>query len=141
MRKFLVDEELNWNKWCEIFQSIQFFKPLIKQIFVIHELGNELEIKNLTPGTNAVFKVNNYVVKIFVPENAAAWGFSDYENELHYMKYAISLKVPTPNILANGCIHDRYDFFYIVMDYIDAQDAGRVISDYSIEQKKICGKD
>ena len=49
-----------------IFQLIEAFTPLAKEIFRQEELAFS-GLENLTPGTNAVFCAGNYVIKIFVP--------------------------------------------------------------------------
>ena len=53
----LVTEQINnWDDWGKVFQSIPAFKPLVECIFNKENLPI-VEIENLKPGTNAVFKV------------------------------------------------------------------------------------
>jgi len=60
----------NWQEWGGIFQSITAFTPLVEHILKKENLP-VAKIENLTPGTNAVFKVGGYVVKYTRPPKAA----------------------------------------------------------------------
>jgi len=51
-----------WASWAKVFQSIEAFEPLIKAILCQHGLPSA-EIERCTPGTNAVFRVGDLVVK------------------------------------------------------------------------------
>ena len=67
----------NWNEWGAIFQSIEAFTPLAREIFRRERLAFS-GLENLTPGTNAVFRAGDYVVKIFAAKESgfdshAAW--------------------------------------------------------------------
>ena len=59
-------EIINWESWCKVFNSIKAFEPLIHHIFKIENLPEIKQITNLKPGTNAVFKADDKVIKIFV---------------------------------------------------------------------------
>ena len=59
----------DWPSWSKVFQSIEAFEPLIKYIFSKHKLLFSA-IEKLKPGTNGVFKVGAYVVKIFAPKES-----------------------------------------------------------------------
>ncbi|MDR0641084.1 MAG: hypothetical protein LBG07_01325, partial [Treponema sp.] len=66
-KNYLFNGEINnWQDWSRVFQSINSFSPLAEFIFAKENIPF-LEIKNLTPGTNAVFKVGGNVVKIYAP--------------------------------------------------------------------------
>ena len=54
----------NWQDWENVFCSVAAFTPLIEQIFRLENLPFA-GVENLKPGTNAVFKVGGYVIKIF----------------------------------------------------------------------------
>ena len=55
-----------WKSWGQVYQSIDAFRPIIREIFRRHSLAYE-EPKHLTPGTNAVFRVGKQIVKIYAP--------------------------------------------------------------------------
>jgi hypothetical protein len=71
----------NWQEWGEIFQSIPAFTPLVEYILRKENLPS-VKIENLTPGTNAVFKVGDYVVKIFAPAESGIDQTLDLQTEL-----------------------------------------------------------
>lgn len=59
----LFTEQLNnWDDWGKVFHSIPAFKLLVEYIFNKESLLIA-EIENLKPGTNAVFKVANMLLK------------------------------------------------------------------------------
>ena len=70
-----------WTSWGRVFQSIEAFEPLIRHILSQHALPIA-EIEHCTPGTNAVFKVGDLVVKIFAPKESGFETESDYQTEL-----------------------------------------------------------
>ena len=51
------------------------------------------------------------------------------------MKRAISSGINTPNIMAASYVNDKYLFRYIIMDYIDGQEASKVLVNYSSYEK------
>ncbi|MCM1989045.1 phosphotransferase family protein [Oceanirhabdus seepicola] len=125
----------DWNSWAAVFQSIDDFKKLIEEIFKKENLQGYDNISNLTPGTNAVFKVGNYVIKLFAPKESGANTDADYTVEMEAMERAIAKSINTPNIISAGSIQDKYLFKYFIMDYIDGKEAGSILKDYSYAQK------
>ena len=111
----------NWQDWGNIFQSIPAFSPLIEYIFLKENLSLT-EIEPLTPGTNAVFKIGNYVLKIFAPLSEV-WGSGDpsseYDTELFAINRAYTLGINTPRPLCWGLVKDKYKFAYIITMFID----------------------
>jgi len=77
------------------------------------------QISDLTPGTNAVFKVDDKVVKIFVPDEAGYNSELDFAIESYGMKFAAAQGIPVPKLVADGIIHDKYVFRYMIMDHIE----------------------
>ena len=140
---FLFTNEINnWSDWGGIFQSISVFTPLIHQIFRNHNLSTS-PVENLTPGTNAVFKVGNYVVKIFIPISGSGrfWNYgADVNVELFGMKWANSLGVPSPKLIADGVIADKYNFRYMIMEYISGNLFEDIEDDLTYEQKVTVGR-
>ena len=88
----------NWRDWDKVSQSIPAFSPLIKQIFEKENLPFST-IENLEPGTNAVFKIGEYAIKIFAPAEACGRGITygtDIDVELFGIKFANARGVPAP---------------------------------------------
>ena len=125
-----------WASWAKVFQSIQAFEPLIRQILHNHDLplGPSVPIEQLPPGTNAVFKVGHYVVKIYAPEES---GISDNGSlsEIRLTRLAERRGVPVPQILASGLLTDRYQFEYMVTRWMNGPMAGDVLPGYSSNEK------
>ncbi len=134
MNNIFLGEIKDWDTWGEVFQSISLFKNLIIKIFEKENLEIS-EISNVTPGTNAVFKVGNYIIKIFVPIESGYDSEKDYFFEITGMKRAMQLGINIPKLIATSEIKDKYLFRYIIMDYINGKEAKDVLKKYSIDEK------
>lgn len=134
--KFLFKKDIiDWNSWGEVFQSIDDFRELIKAIFIKEKLTGYEDIGNLTPGTNAVFRVGNYVAKIFVPKESGYDSEKDYNVELEAMNRAIEKGINTPKVIVASSIKDKYLFRYIIMEYLNGKEGSKVLNDYSYDKK------
>lgn len=123
----------NWNEWGAIFQSIEAFTPLAKEIF--HREGLAFsELKNLTPGTNAVFRAGNYVVKIFAPCESGMEPQVDYSNESAVCGALTRWGISTPSLIAHGKIQDTYLFYYLITEYCPGKEAGQWLENASPSQ-------
>lgn len=118
----------DWTSWAAVFQSIEDFRPLISAIFEREMLGGADRITQLTPGTNAMFKVGDYVIKIFAPRESGVNNDADYEVELQSVRRAHELGIHTPRIVAASSLQDKYLFSYMVMEFIDGEPAGQVFA-------------
>jgi tRNA A-37 threonylcarbamoyl transferase component Bud32 len=134
MSNVFFEEIKGWEAWGEVFQSIPAFEKLINRIFEKESL-NCKEISNLTAGTNAVFKVDNFVVKIFAPIESGFDTEIDFNSEILGMKRAMDIGINIPKVVAASFIEDKYLFRYIIMDYIDGEDAKDVLKHYSTAEK------
>ena len=129
-------EILDWTTWSTVFQSIEAFEPLVRAIFEKEKLLQPQRIENLSPGTNAVFRAGEYVIKIYAPHES---GIDEYHEgrESRAVRYALAQGVNTPQILAEGELSDRYRFYYMIFAFCDGQEARAVLPSYSLEQKKV----
>ena len=128
-------EEINgWDSWGKVFQSIPAFEKLIIKIFEKENLPCK-GISNLTPGSNAVFKVGDYVIKIFAPIQAGVDTEIDYKCEILGMKRAMDIGINIPPVISTSIIEDKYLFSYIIMGYIEGKDAKDLLKYYSTEEK------
>ena len=134
MNNVFYEEIKDWDTWGKVFQSIPAFEKLIMKIFEKENLKYK-EISHLTAGSNAVFKVDNFVVKIFAPIQSGFDTEIDYKCEILGMKRAIALGINIPNVLATSFIEDKYLFRYIIMDYIDGKEGKDILKDYSNNEK------
>lgn len=137
----IIDEELDWEKWGKIFQNIDYFSPIIEEIFKNNDLEKIECISNLTPGTNAVFKVNNYVLKIFVPDKVKPWKEDDFNNEIENIKRAIDIGINTPNLIAEGFIENKYIWKYLIFEYINAKEVKDEMKNFTINDKVLFAKE
>lgn len=115
----------DWTSWSNVFQSIEAFTALIRYIYEKENLPFE-QLENLKPGTNAVFKVGNTVCKVFAPKESGMDSQSDYDTEMFGLIRANLLGISAPKLIASGNIHDRYDFLYFIMEYIDGKSLGDI---------------
>ncbi|MCM3291372.1 aminoglycoside phosphotransferase family protein [Paenibacillus sp. MER 180] len=126
----------NWDSWGAVYQSIEDFRQLIEVIYRKENLSGAEHIFQLTPGTNAVFRAGSYVIKIFAPKESGANTDADYQAELSAMERAIQQGIHAPNVIAASYIQDKYLFRYIIMDFIQGQEAGKVLTGWTLPQKE-----
>ena len=112
----------NWDDWGRIFQSIPTFSPLVEYILQKENLP-PAEIENLTPGTNAVFRVGKYVIKIFAPAESGIDQTLDLHTELFSTRRANELGVAAPKLITDGYVDDKYRFGYMITEYINGIEA------------------
>ena len=128
-----------WDTWCKIFHSVEVWEPLINFILAKENLPVS-KIENLHPGSNAVFKSRDYVVKIFAPPELGFYGDTNYKTEKFALDFAYSHGVPVPKLVACGEINDKYDFPFMVMDYIDGVDFNVYSEKFTDDEKFEFGK-
>lgn len=123
----------NWDEWSAIFQSVEAFTPLAKEIF--HREGLTFPgLENLTPGTNAVFRAGDYVVKIFAPRESGMEPQLDYSNESAVCGTLTRWGISTPRLIAHGMIQDTYLFYYLVTEYCPGEEVGPWLENASPSQ-------
>ncbi len=126
----------NWDDWSKVFQSIENFTPLAREIFRREKL-EFTDLENLTPGTNAVFRAGNYVVKIFAPKESGLDSLVDYLNESAVCEVLTEWGIPTPRLIACGSVQDRYLFYYIITEYYSGVEAGTWLEKATPSQQEI----
>ena len=116
----------SWADWARVYQSIPAFEPMIRCIFRKEGLP-PAAVTHLTPGTNAVFRVGGYVIKIYAPASAGFDQSADRQTELFAAAHAQALGVKVPDIVAHGVLNDRYPFAYLIMRWIEGRALGSVL--------------
>lgn len=134
-----TEQIASWDDWGDVFQSIPVFTPLVEHILKKEKLP-EAEIENLTPGTNAVFKVSGCVVKIFAPAESGIDQSLDLKTELFAMRRANMLGISAPKLIADGFVEDKYRFAYMVMDYIEGVEFAEAVKTMTDDEKVIIGR-
>jgi len=142
-RHLFTENINNWDDWYKIYQSIAVFTPLVKHIQQKENLPL-VTIENVKPGTNAVFKVDRFIIKIFAPpelHDTAHNGYGkDFNVELFGIKWANDMGVPSPNLIAHGIIEDKYTFLYMVMDYVHGTELDKIEHRLSYQDKVTIGQ-
>lgn len=139
-RETLFTEKIAcWEDWGRIFQSIPAFEKLVAYIFEKEKLPGA-EITHLTPGTNAVFRVGEYVVKIYAPGESGMDQTQSRQTELFAADFAEKAGVAIPSVVACGEICDTYSFAYMIMKYVEGRELGEVLADSRKEEQFLLGK-
>lgn len=125
----------NWEDWGRVYQSIPAFEELAREIYRREGLPFAA-LQHLTPGTNAVFRAGNTVAKIFFPKESGLDPFPDFTNESAVCRFLSAQGVPTPKVLACGEIKDRYQFYYIVTEFVPGVEAGGFLAKASAEERE-----
>ena len=137
---YLFNAQINGQKdWGRMFQSIPAFTPLVEYIFAKEKLRFS-PAQNLTPGTNAVFKVGEYVVKIFAPKESGFDQVLDLETELFAARRANALNISAPKVIADGMVEDRYNFAYMITEYIEGAEFTEAVKTMSGAEKTAFGR-
>ncbi|MBR0438136.1 MAG: aminoglycoside phosphotransferase family protein [Clostridia bacterium] len=119
MGRVLFTRRINdWKDWSGIFTDTEAFYPLAEAIFM--KTGIPFSgLTGLAPGTNAVFRSGDYVIKIFAPPESGITGSNDGEREIRLMEAAGRKGISVPKIISRGTVNDLYDFNYYIMSYIE----------------------
>lgn len=125
------------ESWQNIFQSIDIFFPLIQKIFCENEMKID-KISNLTPGSNAVFKVGDYVIKIFAPKESEIDNLMQSELFAHSKAFHLGLSVP--KIIKFGYIEDKYVFSYLIMEFINGKTSSEIIDNMTANDRLCLGQ-
>lgn len=129
-----------WEDWGRLYRSIPDFLPLAQEIFVREKLPPIRGTAALTPGTNAVFRADEFVVKIFAPAESGVDAAKDFQTELDAMQQAEMLGIAVPKLRAAGFVDDRYRFYYLVSDYVSGEEAGSwLLHADKAAQMRFCG--
>jgi thiamine kinase-like enzyme len=127
------------QEWENIFQSIAAFEPLLEYIFDKEKLPFA-KIESLAPGTNAVFKIGGYIVKIFAPAESGIDYQGNLQSEYLAARQAAELNIPVPKIIANGFVQDMYRFDYMITEYITGAELGEAAETMSDAEKINIGR-
>ena len=123
-----------WTGWAKVFQDLSAFRPLMDRILDRERIRRPEEYDHLTPGTNAVFRAGDKVMKIFAPMESGLDTRVDEETERHLLETWAG-RIPIPRLLGWGSIRDRYTFRYLIQEYIEGEEAGEAIRSWSQPQK------
>lgn len=135
---YLFDHTItNLDEWADIFQNIEAFEPLVRHILDLHGLP-QTPIENTTPGSHAVFRAGEYLVKVYAPDCFGWPCESDFITEIATMQHANRLGIAVPELVAHGRVHDRYEFRYLIQAFIHGTEFGK--TELSADEKADVGK-
>lgn len=126
----------NWADWSRVYCDIDAFTPLIRAVFAREGLPVDTPIEGLTPGTNAVFRCGDKVIKLYAPAESGLSTQRDYAVEIAMLNHARRAGVRTSNLHSHGIFQDRYCFYYLVFEYIIGEEAGGAIVRMSAAKKR-----
>ncbi|GFI47859.1 hypothetical protein IMSAGC019_03185 [Lachnospiraceae bacterium] len=110
----------NLEDWGRIYQDRDAFAPLVSYIAGKHGIAYP-GIGKCTPGSNGVFRVGDYIMKIFAPEESEIGGEEDFQTEKFGLERANRLQIAAPKLIASGRVYDRYIFRYLILTYIEGE--------------------
>lgn len=125
--------------WGKVFQDKNVFAPLVECILKEHGIAC-LGIDNCTPGSNAVFRADKYIVKIFAPEEAEIGGESEFITEKFGIARANQLNIAAPKLFASGVINDKYIFRYLVLENMEGESLAEISEGLSGEERFQTGR-
>lgn len=115
----------NLDDWAKIYDKSEPFDPLVRHILALHSLP-QLPLGKTTPGSHAVFHVGDVIVKVFAPDTVGWNCEEDFVTEITTMHRANELGIPAPKLIASGKIEDKYLFRYIIMNFVNGTEFGKV---------------
>lgn len=125
------------SDWADIFQSTAAFTPLVRHILALHSLP-QTDIVNTTPGSHAVFRVGDYLVKVYAPDSVGWDCESDFQTEISAMRFAHGRGVAVPELVAHGRVYDRYNFRYLIQAFVRGTEFGKMV--FTEEEKVAVGR-
>jgi len=129
----------NGSDWGKVYQSIPAFAPLAEHILRKEGLP-AVPITNLSPGTNAVFRAGDFVLKIFAPPESGFNGPDELQTEIFALRRAKQLDIHAPRLIAEDRVRDKYAFDYMVMEFIPGIEFQEAVKTMTDEEKIAFGQ-
>ena len=112
------------DEWADIYQNREAFGPVVRHILDRHHLP-QTALRNTTPGSHAVFRAGDYIVKVFAPDTFGWDCESDFRTEIAAMQHANRLGIAVPELVAYGRIDDRYPIRYLIQTFVHGTEFGK----------------
>lgn len=125
-----------WEAWSRVFCDVEAFTPLVRAIYAQNGMPEPETVANLTPGTNAVFRCDDTVIKLFAPESSGIDSVHDFAVESAMLRYAAKVGIPTSELLRIGIMEDKYKFRYMILSFVEGVEAGEALAGYDVERKE-----
>lgn len=112
----LFESELtNPQSWFATRDTAAF--ALIDSLRETEHLSGSFQL--LESCTNLVCAFRDVILKIYAPSVCGYQTEADFNRELFALQNLVNTDIQVPRILSSGCVHDRYDFYYLVLTRID----------------------
>jgi len=129
----------SWSSWGKVYQSIPAFTPLAEHILRKENLP-VVPLGQLSPGTNAVFRAGEAVLKIFAPPESGFNAPDEQQTEIFSVRRAEWLGVNAPKLIAEGVVEDKYQFAYMIMEFIPGVEFCEAVKAMTNEEKRAFGQ-
>lgn len=125
-----------WDAWSRVYCDVAAFEPLVRAIYAREGLSAPEAVENTTPGTNAVFRCGDTVIKLFAPEASGFDPAHDFAVESAMLRFAQKNSIPASDLLRIGRVEDAYTFRYLIMRFVEGEEAGNALQSLSVEDKR-----
>ncbi len=79
-------------------------------------------------GTNLVCDFGNLILKIFAPEICGYQAIEDFNREIYALQQLQNTELRVPHIVSGGCVHDQYDFYYLILEKLEIPPATQFVN-------------
>lgn len=134
-----IDKIKTWNDWCTHYQNIEVFNTLIEEICQIENIEYK-KVESTYPGTNAVFKIGDFILKLFVPDNITSWD-SEYFVEINRMNLLKDKKIKIPEMISYGSVQKKILCRYIIYKRVEGKHFFKIRNSLTSKQKESVVKD
>lgn len=77
--------------------------------------------------TNLIYGFDDLILKIFAPDVCGYQASADYNREIYALQQLQNTELRVPYILSEGCIYDRYNFYYLILERLEIPPASQFI--------------
>lgn len=74
------------------------------------------EGQRIYPSTNLIYSFDDLILKIFAPAVCGYQAVQDYNREIYALQQLQNTGLRVPRLISNGCIDDRYNFYYLILE-------------------------
>lgn len=124
MAEYVLPAIERWDDWARIYTDLDMWRPVVKRLWAVQPelhaatgIHSANRIESGFPGTCAVLIIDRAVVVKFYPPQVA----QDFERERASYATIGERRVYQPALLAQGIFHDRIDWPYLVLAYIQGE--------------------
>lgn len=82
----------------------------------------------ISPSTNLIYCFGDQILKVFAPAVCGYQALEDFNREIFGLVQLQNTCLCVPQIISSGCVHDQYDFYYLVIQRLDIPPASEFIN-------------